>query len=337
MGIKDLLPHLVGGDPKHIQYSFLDLNLAGQVVVIDAASALWQFASHHPSDHLRGNYNPALVEWARLLGYFRDICVMKLKVVFDGALNIDKQPEIDRRQQRVDDAATRNDLRGQVKNTPDYIAMAAHVCEFLNIEYCVAPYEADPQVAYMATKHSAVTVTCDSDLLAYGVTGKLVVVKGFNNHSYRVIDLNTNVTHGEYPLFDLYNQHGRILFQLYAACRGCDFTECPSGIRGVGYETFVRLVKDIDELSPNSLANALWENENNIVGEGTFESSAAVEAFLQRIVDIYEKGHVYDQDANVIEMNSNREINRATDRGNNIWEASVIADRWNHSQILCKN
>lgn len=312
MGVKDLLPHLVGGDPKLIHHSFEQLNLAGEDVVLDAASALWQFGSHHPSDHLRGNHNPALVEWTRFLVYLRDICRMKLKVVFDGARNADKQPEIDRRQQKVEAAAARNDLRGQVTNTPDYIAKAAHVCEFLNINYCVAPYEADPQVAYMAKKHSAVTMTCDSDLLAYGVSGKLVVVKGFKNHTFRLNDLNATVSHDEYPLSSFYNKHGRILFQLYAACRGCDFTTCPSGISGIGYETFIKLVEDIDDLNPNSLAIALWENESNSVGVKSFDSSSALEEFLQRIVDIYEKGHVYDQDANVIEMRSDRVIKRAT-------------------------
>jgi hypothetical protein len=63
--------------------------------------------------------------------------------------------EIARRQQRVAAAEARNDMRGQVKNTPKYIAMAAHVCSFLNIEYCVA--QADPQVACTSMKHSAVT------------------------------------------------------------------------------------------------------------------------------------------------------------------------------------
>lgn len=200
-------------------------------------------------------------------------------------------------------------------NTPDNIAKVARVCEFLNIDYCVASFEADPQVAYIAKKHSSVIMTCDSDLLAYGVTGKLVVVKGFQNHTtFRLIDLNADVPHDEYPLSSFYNKHGRILFQLYAACRGCDFTIYPSGISGIGYETFIKLVKDIDDLNPNSLATALWENERSTVGVQSFESSSALEEFLQRIVDIYEKGHVYDQDANVIEMRSDRVIKRATQR-----------------------
>jgi hypothetical protein len=72
-----------------------------------------------------------------------------------------------------------------------------------------------------------------------------VVVKGFHNHTYRVIDLNADVASGEYPLFDLYIQHGRVLFRLYAtSCRGCNFNQCPSGIRGVGCEMFIRLTRD---------------------------------------------------------------------------------------------
>ncbi len=97
MGIKDIIQHLVGGDPKDIHHSFIELGLAGKDVSLDAASALWQFASHHPSDHLRGNYFPGLVEWARFLVFCRDICRWKLKVAMDGAENIHKQPEIARR------------------------------------------------------------------------------------------------------------------------------------------------------------------------------------------------------------------------------------------------
>ena len=71
MGIRDLLPHLPGGDPASMRFSFLNIDTqehAG-VVALDAAGALWQFASHHHFDFMKGNFAPALTDLFRLLGY----------------------------------------------------------------------------------------------------------------------------------------------------------------------------------------------------------------------------------------------------------------------------
>ena len=63
MGINDFLPHLPGGRRDEYYHSFYNLiEMRDQVVPVDAASALWQFAAKHAWDYLRDNYLPALTE-----------------------------------------------------------------------------------------------------------------------------------------------------------------------------------------------------------------------------------------------------------------------------------
>ena len=208
MGINDLLKHLPGGGSSDYRHSFYDLNMEGEVVPLDAASALWQFAANHAWDHLHGNHNPALSEWAHFLVYLRSICRWKLVVFMDGMENEHKQPEIERRKKRAEEARASNNLMGQIKNSPEYIAQATAVCKYLDIEVHTSAYEADPQVSYVALLQSLVPVTGDSDLLAYGVPEKLIIVKGFKHEWFQIIDLTAVIEEGTYPLYDLYNEHG---------------------------------------------------------------------------------------------------------------------------------
>ena len=74
-----------------------------------------------------------------------------------------------------------------------------------------------------------------------------------------MIDLMSDVEPGEYPPLDLYKKHGKIVFQLYAACLGCYFTTHRSSIKGVGYETFIFVTDKVGEtLNATTLANSLW-------------------------------------------------------------------------------
>ena len=96
--------------------------------------------------------------------------------------------------------------------------------------------------------------------------GRLILAKGYRLDWYRIIDLEADVPVGEYPLFDLYREHGRIVFQLYDACLGCDFTSSRSGIKDVGYACFMFLACKVEgALSATSLASALWDHKNDLV------------------------------------------------------------------------
>ena len=98
MGINNLLPNLPGGRSCSFRHSFYGLGMSGDVVPLDAAGALWQFAASNAHDFLRGNYKPSLREWVRFLHYHRSICKWRLVVYFDGRENPDKSFETQRRQ-----------------------------------------------------------------------------------------------------------------------------------------------------------------------------------------------------------------------------------------------
>ena len=294
---------------------------------------MWQFAAKHAADYLRGNHTPALVEWAIFLNYLRSACEWDLIIILDGMDNIHKTPENNRRKAAAENAKRDNNLIGQIRNTPEYIAKAGHVCAFMNINYHLAYEEADPQVVYESVSHlkQLVPVTSDSDLLAYSSSGglvldnllaygvrKIIIVKAYAHEWFRVIDLDADVEEGEYPVLDMRRKHGIIAFQLFAGCTGCDFTNVRSGISGIGDKTFIKLVTGIDdegiELNANSLADAIWNNENDIAMKNGFESADDVEKHLQHIVDVYSNGNVYDKRSNVINMMTGCRISESNEQ-----------------------
>ena len=132
-------------------------------------------------------------------------------------------------------------------------------------------------------------------------------MKSFMHEWLRVVDVYADVEEGGYPLIDLFRLYGRITFQLYAGCLGCDFTHVRSGITGIGYNTFVSLAKAVEgNLTAGSLAAVIWEKQNVIAQADGFDSAADVEAHLQRVVDVYSKGRVYDDKSNIISMSGQR-------------------------------
>jgi hypothetical protein len=190
MGINDLLPHLPGGERNKYLHSFYNLGYKNKIVPFDAASALWQFAAKHPNDYLRGNHDPALLEWARFLVYLRSICGWELVVFMDGMENEAKRHEAERRRIRMERAREQENPVGQITNTPEYITKAAHVCIFLRIKVRCARKEADPQVSYYAKLTKSIPVVGDSDELAYGLpeeVGILVIVKGFTHEWMKLL------------------------------------------------------------------------------------------------------------------------------------------------------
>ena len=93
-----------------------ELGMKDDIVPIDAAGALYQFASYHAADYLKGNYGPSLIQFGRWLVYLRSICGWRMTVYLDGMENEAKKPERERRQARMAKAVEENNLKGQVKN-----------------------------------------------------------------------------------------------------------------------------------------------------------------------------------------------------------------------------
>ena len=82
-----------------------------------------------------------------------------------------------------------------------------------------------------------------------------MIVKSYQSELFWIINLESEVDEGEFPLFDLYRKHGRIVFQLFAACNVCDFSEHASGIPYLGFDSFIRLVKCLKNPSVSTLAS----------------------------------------------------------------------------------
>lgn len=175
----------------------------------------------------------------------------------------------------------------------------------MGIRVIVSAYEADGQVVKHALLSNVMPISGDSDLLAIGrgteKLQKLMVVKSWFTPSYRIIDLTGQSTNGELPLFDLYVKHGRIVFQLYAACRGCDFTEQENGIPEIGFKTFIDLMsRVVGAPSPASFAAVIWAELREKAMSIQLTSEEDVCKYLQNIVDIYSNPKIYDDSSNII-------------------------------------
>lgn len=107
----------------------------------------------------------------------------------------------------------------------------------INIEYYVAPYEADAQLAYLwKTGMVDVVFTEDSDLLAFGVGTVFFKMDNYGNGEE--IKLK-NLKKVKKPLcFKSFDQD-----MLLTACimSGCDYIE---SIKGIGFKKAVKLIED---------------------------------------------------------------------------------------------
>jgi hypothetical protein len=204
MGIKDILPHLPGGDKFYHSFYSCALVRDQAEVPIDAAGLLWQCANNHADDYLKGNYHPALTDFAKKLNDISCNCKWKLILIMDGRSNPDEQFEDARRQKKA--SAAQDDIAsppsGLIRNTPEYIARAVHICKHMAIRVIVAAYEADGQVVKQACASEVMPITGDSDLLAIGCgeckLERLMVVKTWFGESFRIIDLTEPSTNRKF-------------------------------------------------------------------------------------------------------------------------------------------
>jgi hypothetical protein len=125
-----------------------------------------------------------------------------------------------------------------------------------------------------------------------------MVVKTWFGESFRIIDLTEPSTNGDLPLYDLYLKHGRIIFQLYAACRGCDFTEYESGFPSIGFRKFIDLMDRIDGTpTPSSFAAVVWAELKEQAESIQLNSLEDVTNYFQNVVNIYSKPMIYDNES----------------------------------------
>ena len=80
-----------------------------------------------------------------------------------------------------------------------------------------------------------------------------------------------------------------------------------NGIPGIGYANFMKAADDINgSLDAKSLSVALWGMARQLLCEAGYDSASDVETHLQRIVNVFSQGHIYEDAANIVDQNGNR-------------------------------
>lgn len=181
----------------------------------------------------------------RMLLHFGVIPVM----VFDGAALPMKADTHADRQEKRDDALKKGmaaQASGNSRLAEEMFQRACSVnpkmarevikeCRKLNVEYVVAPYEADAQLAWMIINgHVDCVITEDSDLVVYGASKIMYKMTKTGDGDYFQIKnlpaLNEPPMHNVTP----------DMFMWMCVCSGCDFF---SGVPGLGIRKAHTLVK----------------------------------------------------------------------------------------------
>ncbi|KAK1406764.1 hypothetical protein QVD17_38372 [Tagetes erecta] len=121
-----------------------------------------------------------------------------------------------------------------VSITPSMAHQLIQILKSENIEFVVAPYEADAQLAYLSSLDAdkggiAAVISEDSDLLAYGCSSVIFKMDKYGNGEEIIIDKVFSST-GRLPSFVHFTEE---LFTGMCVLAGCDFLSSVPGI-GIG-------------------------------------------------------------------------------------------------------
>mmetsp|Transcript_10021 Transcript_10021/g.15209 ORF Transcript_10021/g.15209 Transcript_10021/m.15209 type:complete len:155 (-) Transcript_10021:1751-2215(-) len=106
--------------------------------------------------------------------------------------------------------------------------------QMLKVEYYVAPYEADAQLAYLYHQQMVdFVITEDSDLLAFGVDVAFFKMDNMGNgdlYDLRLI-----------PTIDTFKDYDKEMLLIACIFSGCDYID---SIKGIGFKKAAKLVSD---------------------------------------------------------------------------------------------
>jgi hypothetical protein len=102
-------------------------------------------------------------------------------VVFDGKDQAWKDVEHNRRY--GNDVVDDDGVKTKIRNNGTYLALCAKICAGLKIPYIVSLLEADTQVVKCCRDENPVIVTGDSDILAYNMGIRVVLISSWNMDS----------------------------------------------------------------------------------------------------------------------------------------------------------
>lgn len=248
MGVQGLLPQL-----KSITRRIHISKYRGKTVAVDAYCLLHRGAYSCAKELVEGEKTERFVYY----------CLNRLQlllnngvipyVVFDGGPLPNKAEEEvvrarnrEEQRQRARDlwakgnkAASMEAYQRAVDVTPDMAFQLIQALTHRNIQYVVAPYEADAQMAYLALRGIVdAVITEDSDLLAYGSPATIFKMDAEGNGDEVLLQDLPNCRN-----LDLqgWNQE---LFQQMCVMAGCDFCK---GLPGIGIKrahTHIRRARD---------------------------------------------------------------------------------------------
>ncbi|KAM6592463.1 hypothetical protein CsatA_000166 [Cannabis sativa] len=232
MGIKDLLrfmkPYI---EPIHIK------KYAGKRVGIDAYSWL-----HKGDGEKKLRYIDYFMHRINLLRHHKITPV----VVFDGGnVPCKSTTEQDRHRRRIsnreiamvklkegDVSAATEFFQKAISVTPQMAHQLIQILRSENIEFVVAPYEADAQLAYLSNLEPeqggiSAVITEDSDLIAYGCETILFKMDRYGNGEEILLDNVFNSKKGRTPSFQNFDKE---LLTGMCVLAGCDFLPSVPGI-----------------------------------------------------------------------------------------------------------
>ncbi|KAJ6411330.1 hypothetical protein OIU84_007985 [Salix udensis] len=261
MGIKDLLkfmkPYI---EPVHIK------KYDGKRVGIDAYSWLHKGAYScsmeiclNSNSEKKLRYLDYFMHRINLLRHYKITPV----VVFDGGnipCKAGTEQERYRKRKANRELAMEKLKEGNVNAATDFFQRAISITPLMahqliqilrseNIEFLVAPYEADAQLAYLAGLEAerggiAAVITEDSDLLAYGCQATIFKMDRFGNGEEIVLDKVFDAA-ARKPSFQCFNKE---LFIGMCVLAGCDFLPSVPGIGISKAHSYVSKYRNLDRV-----------------------------------------------------------------------------------------
>lgn len=292
MGIQGLLPLL-----KDIQTEIHVSDLKGLVVGIDAYCWLHRGAYSCSQELCQGIPTDKHIRYFEArLNLLRNHGVVPF-VVFDGGpLPMKRGQEkirLLRRQENAQKAFSalkegnsveaRKHFAKAVDITPEIARQAIDLIKQLNINYIVAPYEADAQLAYLYKKRLIdVVISEDSDLLVYGINRVVFKLDHLGNGMQLCLE---DLAKTRSLNFCGWNH---FMFRMMCVLSGCDYLESFSGM---GLKKAYALVN-----SSKTFEKVI----RRIRLDGIFEITIDYERNLARALLMYQAQRIYDPESRIM-------------------------------------
>ncbi|KAK6902606.1 hypothetical protein I204_07454 [Kwoniella mangroviensis CBS 8886] len=292
MGISGLLPLL-----KEIQVSGHVSEFKGKRLAVDAYVWLHKGAFGCAEDLVKGKKTTKFVDYAmhrvRMLRYHG----ITPFIVFDGGpLPAKKGTEVSRARSRAENLERARSMESQgrwreardfytrcLDITPEMAYQLIKALKAENVDYVVAPYEADAQLCYLEREGFVDgIITEDSDLLVFGC--RQVIFKLDGNGQCVWIHRNNLATIRDFPM------HGwtDVQFRRMAMLSGCDYLDSIVGIGLKKAHALMRRFKTVEKL----LQHVRLEGSMTIPPDYLISFAQAELAFIHQRVYCPEQGRL---------------------------------------------